>query len=176
MKWRNTFRNSLNVPIQCVWRVRSGVQHRSKIGNETVSHFMIFKFWLVSDVWRANCLFRSRTVRLGPVWTWWCLSWTSCPSAGNLHGPLIGLLLCLEIEHQPAWCFLFFFFLHLSNPCCHVCLCSHVSSLQVVESSLNHLSSDFFLGKVCFMVTDGRWWLFLFMQMYWRQLTPRCST
>ncbi|XP_060716548.1 centromere protein M isoform X1 [Tachysurus vachellii] len=29
-------------------------------------------------------------------------------------------------------------------------------SLQVVENSLNHLRSDFFLGKVCFMVTDAR--------------------
>ncbi|KAI5089774.1 centromere protein M [Silurus meridionalis] len=29
-------------------------------------------------------------------------------------------------------------------------------SLQVVENSLTHLRSDFFLGKVCFMVTDAR--------------------
>ncbi|XP_026992180.1 centromere protein M isoform X3 [Tachysurus fulvidraco] len=29
-------------------------------------------------------------------------------------------------------------------------------SLQVVENSLNHLRSDFFLGKVCFLVTDAR--------------------
>ncbi|KAF4075442.1 hypothetical protein AMELA_G00234470 [Ameiurus melas] len=29
-------------------------------------------------------------------------------------------------------------------------------SLQVVENSLSHLSSDYFLGKVCFMVTDAR--------------------
>ncbi|KAG7316083.1 hypothetical protein KOW79_020949 [Hemibagrus wyckioides] len=29
-------------------------------------------------------------------------------------------------------------------------------SLQVVENSLSHLRSDFFLGKVCFMVTDAR--------------------
>ncbi|KAM9454651.1 centromere protein M [Clarias gariepinus] len=29
-------------------------------------------------------------------------------------------------------------------------------SLQVVENSLSYLSSDFFLGKVCFVVTDAR--------------------
>ncbi|KAA0721835.1 Centromere protein M [Triplophysa tibetana] len=29
-------------------------------------------------------------------------------------------------------------------------------SLQSVESSLNHIHSDYFLGKVCFLVTDAR--------------------
>lgn len=48
-----------------------------------------------------------------------------------------------------------------TDTCCIVglfsCLCvSLCVSLQVVENSLSYLSSDFFLGKVCFVVTDGR--------------------
>ncbi|XP_026887293.2 centromere protein M isoform X3 [Electrophorus electricus] len=32
----------------------------------------------------------------------------------------------------------------------------NVNVLQAVESSLNYLASDYYLGKVCFVVTDAR--------------------